>query len=406
MTPITKASLRAEHGAVEATINKALAIALDGQPGPVHVDVPIGLAVAEQPESSGFCRPAPSAELEAARELFDQAQRPLMIAGLDVLNQGGEAALSALRIPLLTTYKAKGVLPENDTLCLGAVGLSPLADEHVLPFVHQSDLVILAGYDPVEMRTGWCGPWAENQAVIEFTALANNHYVHLAGHSFVGDVAAGLAALTAGTKPRTIWPGGEPLALVRALGQAFPADEPWGPAAVIDTLRTVLPANGVATADTGAHRILLNQMWRSPGPRQLLQSTAFGTMGCALPLDMGYKLAEPERPIIAFTGDAGLEMVLGELATVRDLGLAVVGTVFVDEMLALIELKQRALQRAELGVAFGGSDFPAIAQALGGAGVTAGNRADLATEVEAALDRQTFTVIACPIAKRAYDGRF
>jgi acetolactate synthase-1/2/3 large subunit len=291
-------------------------------------------------------------------------------------------------------------------LCLGAVGLSPLADEHVLPFVHQSDLVILAGYDPVEMRTGWCRPWAENQAVIEFTALANKHYVHLAGHSFVGDVAAGLAALTAGTKPRTIWPGGEPLALVWALGQAFPADEPWGPAAVIDTLRTVLPANGVATADTGAHRILLNQMWRSPGPRQLLQSTAFGTMGCALPLDMGYKLAEPERPIIAFTGDAGLEMVLGELATVRDLGLAVVGTVFVDEMLALIELKQRALQRAELGVAFGGSDFPAIAQALGGAGVTAGNRADLATEVEAALDRQTFTVIACPIAKRAYDGRF
>ena len=329
-----------------------------------------------------------------------------MIAGLDVLNQGGEAALSALRIPLLTTYKAKGVLPENDTLCLGAVGLSPLADEHVLPFVHQSDLVILAGYDPVEMRTGWCGPWAENQAVIEFTALANNHYVHLAGHSFVGDVAAGLAALTAGTKPRTIWPGGEPLALVRALGQAFPADEPWGLAAVIDTLHTVLPANGVATADTGAHRILLNQMWRSPGPRQLLQSTAFGTMGCALPLDMGYKLAEPERPVIAFTGDAGLEMVLGELATVRDLGLAVVVIVFVDETLALIELKQRALQRAELGVAFGGSDFPAIAQALGGAGVTAGNRADLATEVEAALDRQTFTVIACPIAKRAYDGRF
>ena len=129
-------------------------------------------------------------------------------------------------------------------------------------------------------------------------------------------------------------------------------------------------------------------------------------MGCALPLDMGYKLAEPERPVIAFTGDAGLEMVLGELATVRDLGLAVVVIVFVDETLALIELKQRALQRAELGVAFGGSDFPAIAQALGGAGVTAGNRADLATEVEAALDRQTFTVIACPIAKRAYDGRF
>ncbi len=219
MAPITKASLRVEQGAVGVTIDKALAIALDGQPGPVHVDVPIGLAIAEQPESVGIRRPAPapagpapSPELEAARELFRQAERPLMIAGLDVLNQGGEEALATLvrkfRLPLLTTYKAKGVLDEDDSLCLGGVGLSPRADELVLPFVHESDLVILAGYDPIEMRSGWCQPWAAGQPVIEFSAVANSHYVHLASHSFVGDVAAGLEALAAGHESAAIWPGG------------------------------------------------------------------------------------------------------------------------------------------------------------------------------------------------------
>ncbi|HJM51061.1 MAG TPA: thiamine pyrophosphate-binding protein [Alphaproteobacteria bacterium] len=417
MAPITKASLRVEQGAVGVTIDKALAIALDGQPGPVHVDVPIGLAIAEQPESVGIRRPAPapagpapSPELEAARELFRQAERPLMIAGLDVLNQGGEEALATLvrkfRLPLLTTYKAKGVLDEDDSLCLGGVGLSPRADELVLPFVHESDLVILAGYDPIEMRSGWCQPWAAGQPVIEFSAVANSHYVHLASHSFVGDVAAGLEALAAGHESAAIWPGGQPAALARSLAEAFPGEEDWGPAAVIDTLRRALPPDGVATADTGAHRILLSQMWRCPGPRQLLQSTAFGTMGCALPLALGYKLAQPERPVVAFVGDAGLEMVLGELATARDLGLAVVVVVFVDEQLALIELKQRRLGHDELGVAFGGSDFAAVAQALGGTGATAGSRDELAAEVERALGRDSFTVIACPIERRSYDGRF
>ena len=80
-----------------------------------------------------------------------------------------------------------------------------------------------------------------------------------------------------------------------ALYQAFPADEDWGPGAVLDVARRALPRDAVATVDTGAHRILLNQMWECYGPRTLLQSTGLCTMGCALPLAMGVKLAAPVR---------------------------------------------------------------------------------------------------------------
>ena len=76
--------------------------------------------------------------------------------------------------------------------------------------------------------------------------------------------------------------------------------------------------------------------WRCPAPRTLLQSSGLCTMGCALPLAIGYKLAKPGRPVIAFMGDAGLEMILGELATLRDLNLNVLVVVFVDQSLALI----------------------------------------------------------------------
>lgn len=81
-----------------------------------------------------------------------------MIVGLDALK--GEAGSSILQfcethnVPFITTYKAKGIVPEDHPLCLGGSGLSPLNDKTLLPFVEAADLVICAGYDPIEMRTG------------------------------------------------------------------------------------------------------------------------------------------------------------------------------------------------------------------------------------------------------------
>ena len=167
-----------------------------------------------------------------------------------------------------------------------------------------------------------------------------------------------------------------------------------------------MPDNAVATVDSGAHRILLSQVWDCPEPRGLLQSTGLCTMGCALPLAIGAKIAAPERPMVAFTGDAGLEMILGELATLRDTKLPVVVVVFIDASLALIELKQRGVGLDNLAVDFGETDFPAVAEALGGTGVTVRDRAALGAAVDEALASDGFTVIAAEIGRQAYDSRF
>ena len=415
--PITKASLTVAPGAVAQTIDKAVAIATDDPPGPVHLDLPIAVAAAPEPDGAiAFrTRPEPSGpvegdELDDARARLAAAKRPLMIAGLEVLSHGAEAEVAALArdfsIPLITTYKAKGLLPEDDPLALGGAGLSPVADRHLMGLVEQSDLILLAGYDPIEMRTGWRAPWdPDTKTVIEFTARPNSHFVHQTSRSFIGDVGAGLAALRRGVKPGGTWPNGAPAATRQALAQSLRLDEDWGPAAVSDELRKALPANGIATVDSGAHRILLSQVWTCQHPRTLLQSTGLCTMGCALPLAIGAKLAAPERPVVAFTGDAGLEMVLGELATLRDLALPVVVVVFVDRSLALIELKQRNSGFANVGVDFGATDFAAVAEALGGVGITVGARAELAEAAAAALTRDRFTVIAAEIPRNAYDDR-
>ena len=109
---------------------------------------------------------------------------------------------------------------------------------------------------------------------------------------------------------------------------------------------------------------------------------------------------------MAFVGDAGMEMVLGELATLRDLKLPVVIIVFVDESLALIELKQRNSGLPNLGVEFGATDFPAVAEALGGIGRWVSNHEELREGLEGAFERQTFTLLACKIGEKVYDKRF
>jgi len=415
--PITKASFKLTTGAAAVIIDKAIAIATADRPGPVHIDIPIrvaGMAEADDgypvhAEPSPMA-PAPGADLTVARAALDQAQRPLLIAGVDILHQNADRALrdflKKFNIPLLTTYKAKGVLDEDDPLALGGAGLSPVADDILLDFIKQCDVIILAGYDPIEMRSSWKQPWDKACTVIEFSAVANRHFVHQADYNFIGDVAAGLDTLSKGMKPHPLWPGKEPEKTQQKLQRAFRPKGDWGPAEIISTLRKVLPKDTVATVDTGAHRILLSQIWRCHKPRTLLQSTALCTMGPALPMATGYKIARPDIPVVAFTGDAGLEMVLGELAILRDINMPVLIVVFVDQSLSLIEKKQRQQNMGNLGVDFGRTDFAAVATGMGGTGITVTDTETLGKEALRALDRPGFTLLACQINRKAYDGLF
>lgn len=416
LAPITKASFTLTAGAADATIDKAVSIATDDPLGPVHIDIPISIAGAKSDTQTRVRRTVPKRGIPSGRDLetaggwLRESERPIMIAGVDVLNHHAEKATRELvqrfNIPLITTYKAKGVVAENDPLCLGAAGLSPKADARLLPLIAASDLVLLAGYDPIEMRSGWSNPWPRSSRVLEFCAIPNTHYAHQATMSFIGDIGLGLNALSEICTPRKTWTDGSPLQVRKDLRDAFTGPDKWGPEAVIKTAREVLPRQTVATVDTGAHRILLSQIWQCYEPRTLLQSTGLCTMGCALPLAAGYKKVCPQRPVVAFVGDGSLEMVLGELATLRDLALPVIIIVFVDESLALIEMKQRDAGYHNAGVDFGGTDFVGVASAMSMHAAWIENRGELESALRAALDRGQSTLLACRIGRQAYDGRF
>jgi acetolactate synthase-1/2/3 large subunit len=413
--PITKATFTLTAGEADTIADKAVSIAMERRQGPVLIDVPI--AVADAPalpkgrrRVTEACTAPFGVGLQSARQWLAEAERPLIIAGLDVMADHAEGSLHSFAerfgAPVITTYKAKGIVPEDHPLAMGGAGLSPLADRHLLPLVAQADLILCVGYDPIEMRPGWREAWdPDTQRVIDLQPVPNRHYMHQAGLSFNTHIGGGLGALF-DVEPRATWPGGEPTAAKAALAAAFPHDDPWGPAGVIAEARAALPPETRISVDSGAHRILLSQMWEAPYPKSVIQSSGLCTMGCAVPMAIGAALAEPDRPAVAFVGDGGFLMSPGDLTTAAELGLRPIVIVFVDASLALIEKKQRERQLTNAGVDYEHRhDFAAMGRAMGGAGVDVTNRAELRAAIETALAADIFTVIAAQIERGGYDGR-
>lgn len=418
LRPVVKASFEIEPESAASTVARAVAIATAEPMGPVHLDISPAVAAAICPSTSVV---SPPIQLETSVLLTDPAvhrlaerirlaDRPLILAGLQAARSKAGPALRHLAetigAPVITTYKAKGVLPEDHALSLGGAGLSPLADQVLLALVKQTDLVMTVGYDPIEMRLGWLDFVADRSKLVEIAKTLPDHAMHHAGMRITADPKAILQALNGSVAERKSWINGEPTAAKAELQRIFSTKEAWGPHTIVDHLNAVSGADGLVTADSGAHRILLSQKWVAAEPFSLLQSAGFCTMNAALPLAIGAKVADPSRRVFAVMGDGGLEMGIGELATLRDLNLPLTIVLFQDRSLALIAMKQASAGLASAGVTLGETDFATVARGFGGYGVNVETFDDFRNELEAADERRGFTLIACRFDASAYDGAF
>jgi len=153
-TPITKASFTFIAGAAHIIADKAVSIALEGRPGPVHIDLSIAVAVVQVPATAPFAR-APAAPviptpniLEQAADWLSAANRPDIMSGFEAVTEDAATTLTEMAerfaIPVVKSYKAKGLLPEDRALSLGGAGLSPLVGTLLLQPIKQADLIICA----------------------------------------------------------------------------------------------------------------------------------------------------------------------------------------------------------------------------------------------------------------------
>jgi len=277
---ITKATFTGTTSTCGLIAQKAVSIAMEPQAGPVHLDIPVSVAEAEATETLSV-GPAPEPTLQPLRDdafaeackRLETAQNPIAIAGVDAVNELAGPALTQFcekfNIPVIASYKAKGLLDENSSVSLGGAGLSPRADGIFLPLIEASDCVLLIGYDPIEMRIGWRNPWGTDKTVIEITPVLRTHGMHHVSHTIRSSVVPALTAMTEHMETTRRAPPALAVKAREDFWRMFSADTDFGPDRVFATLRAALPDDTVATADSGAHRILLSQMWPCHHPLAL-----------------------------------------------------------------------------------------------------------------------------------------
>lgn len=416
LRPIAKWSTMVAAAGAAAQVEKGIAIAQAAMPGPVHFNLPTDVASAQQAATGRRFAPM---ELRAApapanwgrvRNWLERARSPLALVGVGVQLDDGATHLRRFlerwRVPLITTYKAKGVIPEDHRLALGGTGLSPVVDRIHMERVREADLILTIGFDPVELRADWIAPWDAARRSVNIDLVANTHHVYQCAIEVIGSIAEALRGLAAAAPRRapSRWPDAQLAAHRDAVRKAITPrpGRRLGPFQVVATLREIFPRNTLATVDTGSHRILINHVWEAYEPRTMLQSNGLGSMGYGLPAAIAAKLILPRRPVLAMMGEAGLDMVIGELALLAYHKLPITIVVFRDDTLSLIKLKQERMKLPESGVVTGSPDYAALARAYGGHGDIVRSVPELTTAARAALKSPRFTLIEARIDPAEY----
>ena len=240
LAPIVKASFEIAPETASAVIERAIRIAMTHPCGPVHIDLAPSMAASPSREAATaiFARSKsvpPDSSSDLVRDVRDRiasADRPVILAGLAAARSDGAASFASLveqsGIPVVTTYKAKGLIDERHPLSLGAAGLSPRADARILPLLRSADLILLLGYDPIEMRASWLDPFGDPARVIEI-GPPHDHGMHLAGCRIEADPLALLAAALDGLPRKIVWPLGEPARARSDLRIEPERMRTWGP---------------------------------------------------------------------------------------------------------------------------------------------------------------------------------
>ncbi|GHE31848.1 thiamine pyrophosphate-dependent enzyme [Streptomyces hydrogenans] len=165
--------------------------------------------------------------------------------------------------------------------------------------------------------------------------------------------------------------------------------------------------DAIFTSDTGMATVWLSRFVRMRGTRRLLGSYNLGSMANAMPQAIGAQLWAPDRQVVAFCGDGGLGMLLGDLMTIRSARLPVKLVVFDNRRLGMVKLEQEQAGLPEFGTVLDNPDFAAVAEALGltGIRVTAPGELDEAVRKALALPGPVLLDVVTNPAEVAVPGK-
>lgn len=336
-------------------IKEAFYIARTGRPGPVVVDLPkdiqVELGTEEYPEEVNIRGYKPNegvhvGQIKKAVSVLKKAKKPLFLVGGGVNLAGANEQMRQLvettQVPIITTIMGKGAVPSSHPLYLGNIGIhGSYAANHA---VCECDVLFSIGTRFNDRITGKISEFAKNATIIHIdidsASISKNIVVDI---PIVADAKLAIEKLLEYVTPLKTqqwlhkllqWKEEYPIQMDKYPGLT--------PEKVIRYINDHFDCP-IVTTDVGQNQLWTTQFLELETGRQLLTSGGLGTMGYGLPAAIGAKIGNPDRPVIAISGDGGMQMNIQELATAVVLELPLILIVFNNGYLGNVRQWQEIL---------------------------------------------------------------
>lgn len=371
---------------------EAFAVASSGRPGPVLIDFPKDIQLAEcEPELSFEPIKLPthqsSPAISDAKKLLASSERPVLYVGGGV---GMADAVTELRhfiaqtgIPSVATLKGLGTPDSKDAGYLGMLGMHGSKAANYA--VQHCDLLLAVGARFDDRVTGKLDTFAPEAKVIHMdidqAELGKLRCPHVA---LCGDLKQMLPALS---QPLHIDAWQQDVARLKAENPVrydHPGSAIYAPL-FLKMLSGKKPDNAVITTDVGQHQMWAAQHMHFSRPENFITSSGAGTMGFGLPAAVGAQIARPEDMVICISGDGSLMMNIQELGTIKRKKLPIKIVLIDNQRLGMVRQWQQLFfdgRYSETDLS-DNPDFLMLAQAFGIPGACISEK----SQVEGALDK-------------------
>ena len=404
-------------------VREAFYIASSGRPGPVLIDIPKDVQIAEteyEPASGAQLIPKlsmkhPTAQLrpegealerykvkaaprlEQAAKLIAEAQKPLIYCGGGVILSGAESELLAFAdrvdAPVVSTLMGLGAVPADNPRMLGMLGMHGTHAANIA--MQRCDLLIAVGVRFSDRALGNAATFAAQAKVlhIDIDRAEINKNVSTTLH-ITGDARVVLDLLLPRVeqKDNTQW-----MQQARSMMEEYLSDELFEPRKILRQMAAITPEITVAT-DVGQHQMWTAQHFPFLHPRQLITSGGLGTMGFGLGAAMGAAASDPQgKPVALITGDGSFRMNLTELSTIGYYNIPVIVVIFNNGTLGMVRQWQTLFfgHRYSQTTLDRGPDFMKLAEAYGLSGTRVDTVEAFAAAVKTAVEKREPCIIEC-----------
>lgn len=378
------------------------------KPGATFIDLPVNIshmpvADTERPMQRKAILPetALQSQIEAAAAMISYAKNPVILAGSSAIRNHASEMLTkfaeTLKIPVINTMMAKGVIPFDNPYSLWTVGI-PMED-YQTKVLERASLVIAIGYDIIEYAPA---KWHLSQADIihidTMPADINKNYEPAV--EVVGDITDSLSRIL--EKAARLQKPTYALDIRRRMVEeheiyASDLSFPVKPQKALIDCRRVMGEDDIVISDVGANKVWIARHYNCYKPNTCIISNGFATMGIAVPGAIAAKLVHPNKKVLAITGDAGFMMNCQEFETAYRLGTNFVTLIFNDCSYGLIKWKQDMQFGHHAYVDFTNPDFVKFAESVGAIGYRIEKTEDLLPTLEEAFAQDRPVIIDCPV---------